>query len=470
MRKQAGSPTACFPYLFLRNITMAEYRIVGVNTSGTPVQTVLVAANRFDIKKKANHLARSKKFRIIKIQKKVAYRYKVQRGVEKPITGEQKAFSREEVHNALTRMGYRVLRLERNLLDFRLPVPTKDIVILIRICADLLKEKFPFNEILQLVQHDVENKTLRQTLRDINQDLKSGKEGFEVFSKHEDVLGKFTTYMLSVASTSGSMHEIYESTAKFLERQEDFKKNLRSALLMPTLAVLATLGATAFFLMYIFPKLSGMLTKYNITIPPMTKATMAASLFLQNNLLLLSVLIFLPLAGLLYYINTPQGRYYFDKMLIRLPVVGSLFHKTSIEIFCRVFYSLYSGSGENINVIRIAAEACRNSYMEGQIKNVAIPLMLKEGLGFVDSLEKTGVFTRNALTRLRSGEESGTLRRTALQIADYYEKDTTHKMSRMVDLINFAVSIIVMVMIIGLTLVSSELGFITPDTTSYFSR
>jgi type IV pilus assembly protein PilC len=449
---------------------MAEYRIVGVNISGTPIQTTLNAANRFDIRKKANQLAQSKKFRITRIQKKLGYLYKVQKGNEKPITGEQKAYSKDEVHTALTRMGYTVLRLERNLIDFKLPVPTKDIVILIRICADLLKEKFPFNEILQLIQHDIENKTLRQAIRDINQDLKSGKEGFEVFTKHEDVLGKFTTYMLSVASTSGSMHEIYESTAKFLERQEDFKKNIRSALLMPSLAIVACFGAIAFYLLYIFPKLSAMLIKYNIKIPPMTKATMAVSVFMQNNFLIILLLLSLPIGALIYYFRTPQGRYQFDRFLIQIPVVGSLMHKTSIEIFCRVFYSLYSGSGENINVIRIAAEACRNTYMEGKIKNIAIPLMLKDGLGFVESLERTGVFTLNALTRLRSGEESGTLRRTALQIADYYEKDTTHKMRQMVDLINFGVSIIVMVMIIGLTLVSSELGFITPDTQSYFKR
>ncbi|MBN2013292.1 type II secretion system F family protein [candidate division KSB1 bacterium] len=449
---------------------MAEYRIVGVNISGTPVQTTLVASNRFDIKKKASNLAHNKKFRITKIQKKVGYLYKVQKGNEKPVTGEQKAYSRDEVHNALTRMGYTVLRLERNLLDFKLPVPTKDIVILIRICADLLKEKFPFNEILQLIQHDIENKTLRQAIRDINQDLKSGKEGFEVFSKHEDVLGKFTTYMLSVASTSGSMHEIYESTAKFLERQEDFKKNIRSALLMPALSILACFGAIAFFLMYIFPKLTVMLTKYHIKVPPMTKATMAMSSFLQDHFLVLFLLIGLPIGGLIYYFTTPQGRYHFDRILISIPVIGTLMHKTSIEIFCRVFYSLYSGSGENINVIRIASEACRNTYMESKIKNIAIPMMLKEGLGFVESLERTGVFTQNALTRLRSGEESGTLRRTAMQIADYYEKDTTHKMGQMVDLINFSVSVIVMVMIIGLTLVSSELGFITPDSSSYFRR
>jgi type IV pilus assembly protein PilC len=446
---------------------MAEYRVLGISQTGKPIQTMLVATTKMEAKNRATEIAQEKNFQITKIQKKIAFRYKVQRESEKIITGEQKAFSHEEVHNALTKMGYQVIRLERNWLDFHVPVPTGEIVIMIRIIADLLKEKFPFNEILQLIQTDIENKSLRQTLRDINQDLKAGKEGFEVFNKHERVLGKFTTYMLSVASTSGNMADIYESTAKFLERQEDFKKNIRSAILMPLLALAACFAAMGFYIGYIFPKLATMFIKYNIKVPPMTKATMDLSTFLQNHYILLLVSIGVPLSAFFYYIRTVEGRYQFDRFLIKMPIVGSLFHKISIEIFCRVFYSIYSGSGENINVIKIAAEACRNSYMERQIKEVAIPAMLKKGQGFVEALEQTGVFTLNALSRLRAGEESGTLRKTTLQIADYYEKETNHKMKRVVELINFGITIIVTIFIIFLTLVSSEVGFITPSNQSF---
>ena len=441
---------------------MAEYRLIGMGLSGSPIKAHLVASNFWEIKKKAKELAKEKKFKISKIEKKATFRFKVQKGKEDIITGEQKAYSQEEVKSALTKMGYKILRVERNLLDFKLPVPTKEIVIMIRICADLLKEKFPYNEILLLIQNDIEHKTLRQTVKEIYHDLKAGKEGAEVFGKHKKVLGTFTAYMLSVASTSGNMYEIYESTAKFLERQEEFKKNIRSAVLMPVIVLVACFLAIGFFIGFIFPKLTGMLIKYDIEIPPMTKATMAISTFLQENFFLLFIGIAGPLGLFLYFIRTPTGKYYFDYVLIKLPILGSLLHKTSIEIFCRVFYALYSGSSENINVIKVAAEACRNSYIETKIKDIAIPRMLKEGIGFVEALESIDVFPRNTLTRLRSGEESGTLRKTALQIANYYEKETTHKMRRVVDMINLGITLIVTLMIIGLTLVSSEIGFVSP--------
>ncbi|MCK5330738.1 MAG: type II secretion system F family protein, partial [Candidatus Marinimicrobia bacterium] len=144
------------------------------------------------------------------------------------------------------------------------------------------------------------------------------------------------------------------------------------------------------------------------------------------------------------------------KYLIRIPVIGDLVHKTNIEIFSRVFYSLYSGSGENVEVIRIAAEASRNSYIAHQMNTVGIPMMLGEGKGIVEAMEATGVFTKTAISRFRSGAESGALRNNALQLANYYETETGYRMDKVVSLVNMIVTMIIMTVMIGLTVVSSE--------------
>jgi len=164
------------------------------------------------------------------------------------------------------------------------------------------------------------------------------------------------------------------------------------------------------------------------------------------------------------FFQTQKGRVMLHRFIISLPVVGSLLHKSSIEIFARVFHALYSGSGENINVIKTAASACRNSYIEQKINDEVLPSMLREGRSFTECLEKTGVFPANAIHRFRSGEESGTLRKSALQLADYYEKETTHKMTRVVDFVNLGVSVLVTILILILTIISSEIGLVSPST------
>jgi len=100
--------------------------------------------------------------------------------------------------------------------------------------------------------------------------------------------------------------------------------------------------------------------------------------------------------------------------------------------------------------------------MERRIKDVAIPMMLREGKGLVESLEKSAVFTKNALSRFRSGAESGTLKQTACQLANYYEKETTYKLRNIIDMINVSMSMLIMIVMILLTLISSETAVMRP--------
>jgi type IV pilus assembly protein PilC len=216
--------------------------------------------------------------------------------------------------------------------------------------------------------------------------------------------------------------------------------------------------------MYIFPQTTGLLTKYDIEVPPMTKGSMAVSGFLQNHIVLIALAFIIPTVSFLAYIRTSKGQVVFHKLLIKLPVIGNLLHKSSIEIFSRILHALYSGSGDNINVIKTAGAACRNSFIDKKIKEIVIPIMLREGRTFTECLGKTGVFPPNALNRFRTGEESGTMKESARQLADYYEREISYKMTRIVDWINLSISILVTILIMVITLISSEIGFVSPDT------
>jgi type IV pilus assembly protein PilC len=443
---------------------MAEFRYQGVTVSGKPLQGTILAPNRFEAKRKISEIVAEHRVRVRALHKRVPFAYKVRKpGNKKVLRGEITAFTDKEVRESLVRMGYQVVEVRRNFLNLKPGVSQKDVVIFIRLCSDLLREQFPYDEILAMLANDMENARLRETVLEIHKDLKMGKEGKQVFLKHADVLGKFTVHMLSIAATSGNMAEIYENTAKFLERSADFKKNIRSTMFMPAIVLVAAIGALIFYVMYIFPQIAGMLLKYKIEVPPMTATTLVISNYLQNNIFWLALAVLLPIIGILVYFRSENGRVLWHRLMISIPVVGSLIYKTSIEVFARVFHALYSGSGENIEVIKIASEACRNLYIEKKVKEVVIPSMLREGKSLSDSMESSGIFPRNVIYTLRSGEESGTLRESMLRLANFYEKETTHKMTRVVDLINLVVSMFVSLLIVGITLLSSEIGFVSPS-------
>jgi type IV pilus assembly protein PilC len=212
----------------------------------------------------------------------------------------------------------------------------------------------------------------------------------------------------------------------------------------------------------IFPNTAKLFQKFKIELPPMTRATLQLSDFITANLVYLTLLIAIPTVAFGRFAATERGRFLLDKYMWKIPAIGDLLHKMSIEIFCRVFYALYSGSGENIEVIKMASEACGNKYMEHQIKTIALPMMVEKGAGITEAFEASGVFTKTALSRFHSGAETGTVKNTALQLAEYYEKETGYRMRNAIDLIQLVISMIIMIVLTGLTLVSSETASVKP--------
>jgi type IV pilus assembly protein PilC len=443
---------------------MVEFRFTAEKAGGQVLSGTLTAATPAEGKKKIHQLADKNQLKVISIEKKTTFLYKVKKGGEKPITGEQKAYTEREVREALSRMGYEVVSVNKKLLEFRHKPPTADIVSYVKISSELLEQKLSFSEILTLLINDTQNKTLRDTLKEINNDLRKGADSEATFLKYQAVFGKFTAYMLGLASKSGNMSEVYKATAKFLERRQEFKKNLKSALITPAVTLFVLFLAVLFYVAYIFPETAKLFQKFGIDLPPMTAFTLKISDFLTENAILVTLVMIVPPIVLWRLIKTKKGALIFDRQLLKMPIMGPLIHKTTIEVFCRVFYTLYSGSAESIEPIRIASEATDNSYFEDRIKNVAIPLMIKRGTGITDAFAASGIFTETAISRLHSGEETGTIKNTALQLANYYESETVYKMKNFIEIIQVVIAMVIMVVMIALTVVSAETATVRPKT------
>ncbi len=442
---------------------MPHFRFQAQTIEGKLIQREFEASTKSEAKKKVQKAAVARSLRVQALDEKKIYLYRVRKNGQSPMEGEQEAYSPDEVERALKKMGYKVDYVRRKWFDLTGRVPKEEVVVFVRLSADLLRQKLPFDQILTLLHEDTTNSAMKNVIRTIQKDLRDGKESTDVYGKHEKVFGRFACYMLGIASTSGNMASVFESTAKFIERDSEFKKSIRRALFMPSISILAIIGTLLFFVGYIFPVMAEMFLEFDIIMPPLTAKTLVVSYWLQANWIWVVAALLFPVISVALTWKNPRGRRFLDKRIIKIPVIGDLLHKISIEIFARVFQTLYSGSGQNIEVIRIAAEACRNSYIEHQIKNVSIKLMLDDGVDLIHSLEASKVFPKSALSRFRLGAESGSLKINAGQLADYYEKQTSYKLESVIGLISLIVNLFIFVALIFITVVSSEGALIKPN-------
>lgn len=441
---------------------MIELKFTAEKFDGQVVGGVIAADTVNSAKQKVNLIALQNNFRVKTIERKSTFLYKVRKGNDKPVKGEQKAFNKEEVVQAFTLLGYQVLSVNRKLFDRKGKPSGADILMFVKVSADMLEEKMPYGDILSFLIQDTRNKILKDTLKEISKDLKQGMDSEEAFMKHKKVFGNFAAYMLGLASKSGNMAEVYRATAKFLERRYEFKKSLRSALITPLVTVLVLNAAVVWYVAYIFPETARLFLRFGMTLPPMTAFTLKLSDFLQDWILVIIALVVIPIVAGYYTWKTPRGRVWFDKQILKLPVLGEILHKTYIEIFCRVFYTLYSGSAVSIIPIRVGAEAMGNKYIEEKILTIALPIMMNKGIGISDALVATGVFPETAISKFRQGEETGNIKKSAIQLANYYESDTVYRLKNFIEWVQIVIALYVLIVMILLTVVSAETSIISP--------
>ncbi|MCK4654145.1 MAG: type II secretion system F family protein [Candidatus Cloacimonetes bacterium] len=441
-----------------------EYRYQGVTVSGKGVQGVVVAKNKPKAKKIIKTLAEKHKLKINSILAKKIFLYYVKMPNGKRIKGRQAAYTKGEVARALAAIGYKNAKIEPTIIDIKLKPPFASILMFVNLSSFLLKEKMSYDKILRMLADEETNLTLKETLKKIESELKKGKEGTEVFARYQDVFGRFPAYMLGLATKSGNMAEVYEATAKFMEREAEYKKSLRQALMMPAFTVLAMTGAVLYYVIKIFPETAKMFLRFDIDLPPMTAATLDISDYFATNWWWMALLILIPGIIVFLWWRTPKGMIWRDRFLIKLPIIGHLLHKSNIEIFFRVFSAIYSGAENNIETLTASAEACRNKFIEEGVKEVAIPLMLKDGMSLVPALARAEVFNQSTLSRLKTGTESGNILQSAQQISTFYEKETTYKMENIIQSIQVFVGLFIAIVITMLTIVSSEVAMISPNT------
>jgi len=443
---------------------MNEYRFSGINVYGEPVTGTLVAKSKRAVEKKLASLAEKHRFTARDVQKRNSYLYKVRHQNGSIVKGVQKAYTPEEVGTAFKRLGMEVVSIQKKVVGLNIKPSATDIAMFVRLSANMLRRHLPFDEILNLMGADTQSRSLKQAIKDLSSDLKGGMNGQQAFLKQQHIFGKFTSYMLGLSTNSGNMAEMFEATAKYLERKNEFRKQIRKTLIVPSVTLVAAIAVFVWFVWNLIPQMMGLFSQFEIEIPPFTKAALAFAGFMDNNWMWFIPLVLSIIFGGLIFSRTPKGRFWVHKYMIKIPALGTLLHKLNLEIFCRVFGVLYSGSEENQEVMRVSAEATGNSYMEYQIKTVTMPLMMTKGTDLVGSMEASGVFLPLTIARFRSGTETGSVRASAEEMADFYEKETALKLETTVETIKTGIAIVIGIMVAILTIISTETALMMPHT------
>ncbi|MGF6227679.1 general secretion pathway protein F [Inquilinus ginsengisoli] len=239
--------------------------------------------------------------------------------------------------------------------------------------------------------------------------------------------------MIRAGESSGKLAQVLDRLADLRERSEKIRTTVTSAMLYPVLLVIVALASIALLLTFVVPQFETVFRDAGAELPVSTAIVVALGRFLQGWgwLILLTVL-----AGLLLLrqaLTLSGPRLAWDRMLLRLPVLGGLLRILVTARFCRTLATL-AGNGVDLpNALLLSRDVVPNRAVADALDTVVTGV--RQGLGLSEPLAATGLFPDFAVQMLKVGEETGRIDLTAGHVADAYEQELETSVKRLVGLL-----------------------------------
>jgi type IV pilus assembly protein PilC len=255
----------------------------------------------------------------------------------------------------------------------------------------------------------------------------------DALSKHPTVFSELFINMSRAGEASGMLDEVLDRLASYLEKTASLQRKIQSSLVYPAVVITMAILITAVLLLKVVPTFKGIFDSLGGTLPlPTQILIMVSDLVRKYFIYTLGVLV---LAGFLFrqYINTPKGRYNFDKALLRLPVLGTLFQKVAVAKFSRTFSTLVKSGVAVLNALEIVGKTSGNKVVEEAVSNCRTAV--RDGEPIAAPLAKSRVFPPIVTRMVGVGEQTGQLEKMLTKIADFYDDQVDAAVAGMTSLI-----------------------------------
>ena len=298
-------------------------------------------------------------------------------------------------------------------------VKLDDLVVFSRQMATLVSAGIPLIQALDILSEQVEKDKFKAILTTMHQDVQSGKSFSEAMQKHSRVFSALFINMVKAGETSGSLEEILDRVANYLEKTAALQKKVKSAMMYPAsvtaIAFLITFGMMTF----VIPKFAEIFEGLDAKLPTITQTLIDVSRFLAANWLLVLGSIGGGFFAFSQIIRLPAGRLAWDSFTIRMPIFGPILLKVAVSKFSRTLATLVRSGVSILQSLEIVAKTSGNRRIE--IVILSLMESVKKGESISGQLLRSEVFPQMVVRMIAVGEETGELEEMLTKIADFYD-------------------------------------------------
>ena len=341
--------------------------------------------------------------------------------------GEISANNKEEVMALLRKQNITPVTVSAKSREIKLSfgqpkVTDKDIVILTRQLATMIDAGLPLVQCLEILGSQTENKTLAKVIVQVRSDVESGATFADALKKHPKVFDNLYVNMVAAGEAGGILDTILGRLAAYMEKFAKIKRQIKSAMIYPSVILFVAVAVVALLLVVVVPMLAAMFKEAGQALPLPTRIVIAFSDFLKGwggLILLLSIVgtIF----GIRKWRKTDAGLRTTDRIAMKIPVMGSLVIRVAVAKFTRTLGTLMTSGVPILEGLIIVAKTAGNKVVEEAIMQTR--QSVSEGKTLAEPLTKAKVFPPMVTQMISVGEATGALDNMLNKIADFYDEE-----------------------------------------------
>lgn len=325
---------------------------------------------------------------------------------------------------------------------------------------NLTKAGLPLDRAIRGLEASLTNPAFKRVLREVISSLERGNTLADALAAHPSVFNDLFISLVRVGESTGRLDLAFSDLGKYIEIERTTEKQLKSATRYPTFVLLAMAGALAVVTVFVIPAFAGIFSKLGDNLPWQTQALISTSNFAVNYWLLMLSLIVVAYGGFRYWSGSPLGEVQWDRMKIRMPLVGSIFERIALARFAKTFAIMGRSGVPVVRSLNVVSEVVGNKYIGSKISGMSAGVSRGESLYL--TAQRSEIFLPLVLQMIAVGEESGNLPDLLDEVSDFYDGEVDYDLNRLTESIEpiliMFIAVLVLILAMGVFLPIWDLG------------
>ena len=340
------------------------------------------------------------------------------------------------------------------------PVTPMDLQLFSRQMYTLLKAGVPIMRALAGLQESTQNLTFAAMIQDLRESLDSGRELSAALRRHPKIFSPFYVSMVQIGEMTGMLDETFIRLHDHLEFERDMRERIKTAMRYPSFVILAMVIAIIVINLFVIPAFAKVYAGFHAELPVITRMLIGFSGFMVSYWMLMLAILIGAMLGFRFYINTPDGRYKWDRYKFKLPIAGKIILKATLARFARSLALSFKSGMPILQGMNVVSMVVDNEFMRSRIEQ------MRDGVERGESILRTavaaGVFNPVVLQMIAVGEETGDMDGLMFEIAAMYEREVEYEVktlsSQIEPILIVTLGIMVLILALGVFLPMWDLG------------